>query len=309
MRTGWDRGGLRRPPGSLDPLRSEPGLRAVRAPGARPLGGPPDTFVDSAFQRELGVGRARAPRGRATFPSRPAAYRGRPVWRLSTPVRQDRLAGAGYSPDHLEVKVDVETGIPLYASLDGGREAPAEAGDPTAGRQRRRLAGRPDSRLPRRRRADPQRPGLPARRPRRGRGRRRLRAARPRVAARGLRARRRHGGAGGRRRPAPRRSTPSPPTSSPWSTGAASTGSCSRPGSRLDGDWSDPLATGEGFVDRPERIRLQRGALSGVEANLLIVPLALPHIWALTDDLVVTVAGDLNREQLLRVTESLEARR
>ena len=76
-----------------------------------------------------------------------------------------------------------------------------------------------------------------------------------------------------------------------------------------DGDWSDPLATGEGFVDRPERIRLQRGALSGVEANLLIVPLALPHIWALTDDLVVTVAGDLNRAQLLRVSESLEARR
>ena len=76
----------------------------------------------------------------------------------------------------------------------------------------------------------------------------------------------------------------------------------------IEGDWSDPLATGEGFVDRSERIRLERGALSGVEANLLIVPLALPHIWALSDDLVVTVAGDLNREQLLRVSESLEAR-
>ena len=77
----------------------------------------------------------------------------------------------------------------------------------------------------------------------------------------------------------------------------------------IEGDWSDPLATGEGFVDRPERIRLERGALSGVEANLLIVPLALPHIWALSDDLVVAVAGDLNRGQLLHVAESLEARR
>lgn len=53
-------------------------------------------------------------------------------------------------------------------------------------------------------------------------------------------------------------------------------------------------------------IRLERGALSGVEANLLIVPLAIPHIWALTDELVVTVAGDLSREELVRVAESLE---
>jgi hypothetical protein len=46
--------------------------------------------------------------------------------------------------------------------------------------------------------------------------------------------------------------------------------------------------------------------LSGVEANLLIVPPAIPHIWALTDELVVTVAGDLDRAELLRVAESLE---
>jgi hypothetical protein len=72
--------------------------------------------------------------------------------------------------------------------------------------------------------------------------------------------------------------------------------------------WGDPLATGEGFVDHPERIRARRGALSGVELNLLIVPRAIPHVWALTDDLVVTVGGDLTRAELLRVTESLAAR-
>jgi hypothetical protein len=72
--------------------------------------------------------------------------------------------------------------------------------------------------------------------------------------------------------------------------------------------WSDPLATGEGFVDDPEDVQLERGALSGVEANLLIVPLTLPHLWALTDELVVTVAGDLSRDELIRVAESLEAR-
>jgi hypothetical protein len=75
------------------------------------------------------------------------------------------------------------------------------------------------------------------------------------------------------------------------------------------GDWTDPLATGEGYVDRPERVRVRRGALSGVEINLLIVPRNIPHIWALTDELVVTVSGDLDRRELLRVAESLGARR
>ena len=76
----------------------------------------------------------------------------------------------------------------------------------------------------------------------------------------------------------------------------------------IPGAWSDPLATGEGFVDRPEQIRVERGALSGVEASVLIVPLAIPHIWAQTDQLVITVSGDLTRGELLHVAESLEAR-
>jgi hypothetical protein len=69
--------------------------------------------------------------------------------------------------------------------------------------------------------------------------------------------------------------------------------------------WSDPLATGEGFVDEPERITLSDGALAGVGAELLIVPRNIPHIWALTNELVVTVSGDLNRAQLIGVAESL----
>ncbi len=73
--------------------------------------------------------------------------------------------------------------------------------------------------------------------------------------------------------------------------------------------WSDPLFTGEGFVDEPERIVLRRGALAGTTAELVIVPRGLPHLWALTDDLVVTVGGDLGRDELVRVTESLLRRR
>jgi hypothetical protein len=78
------------------------------------------------------------------------------------------------------------------------------------------------------------------------------------------------------------------------------------PGS--ESEWSDPLATGEGFVDRRESVRARRGALSGVELKLLIVPRNIPHAWALTDKLVVTVSGDVSRAELLRVAESLRER-
>lgn len=38
-------------------------------------------------------------------------------------------------------------------------------------------------------------------------------------------------------------------------------------------------------------------------------PLASPHVWALTEDLVVTVSGDLTRGELLEVAESLQPHR
>ena len=64
---------------------------------------------------------------------------------------------------------------------------------------------------------------------------------------------------------------------------------------------------GEGYRDRPERVILGRGTLSGVEAKLLLVPRNVPHLWALGDELVVTVSGELGRAELVRVAESLEA--
>jgi len=72
--------------------------------------------------------------------------------------------------------------------------------------------------------------------------------------------------------------------------------------------WDDPLGTGEGFRDNPELIRVAAGALAGVQAELLIVARNTPHIWAKTDKLVVTIAGDLSRADLLAVAESLQAR-
>jgi hypothetical protein len=75
-----------------------------------------------------------------------------------------------------------------------------------------------------------------------------------------------------------------------------------------NGDWSDPLATGEGFPDRPVRIVLHGGALDGAGAELLIRPRGIPHVWTASDGLVVTVGGDLGRAELVRVAESLERR-
>jgi hypothetical protein len=72
--------------------------------------------------------------------------------------------------------------------------------------------------------------------------------------------------------------------------------------------WSDPLATGEGFPDEPERVTIAEGALQGVEAEILIVPRGVPHAWTIAEDLVVTVAGDLGRDQIVALLNALEAR-
>ena len=81
---------------------------------------------------------------------------------------------------------------------------------------------------------------------------------------------------------------------------------------RLGGEdaraWSDPLATGEGSVQRPERVSFSSGALAGHDGELVIDPLVDPHVWALTEELVVTVSGDLTRDELLNVAQSLEPR-
>jgi hypothetical protein len=53
---------------------------------------------------------------------------------------------------------------------------------------------------------------------------------------------------------------------------------------------------------------LWRGALSDVEAKLLLMPRNVPHLWALGDDLVVTVSRNLSRTELVRVAESMEPR-
>jgi hypothetical protein len=69
--------------------------------------------------------------------------------------------------------------------------------------------------------------------------------------------------------------------------------------------WTDPLASGEGFQDDPEELVLKGGALDAAPAQLLVDPRTTPHLWALTPTLVVTVSGDLSRAELLSVAQSL----
>jgi hypothetical protein len=76
--------------------------------------------------------------------------------------------------------------------------------------------------------------------------------------------------------------------------------------SAAGGPWSDPLATGEGYVDRPERVVLEAGTLTGHPAELVLEPRGIPHLWTRSDALVVTVSGALGNAELLRVAESLE---
>ena len=77
---------------------------------------------------------------------------------------------------------------------------------------------------------------------------------------------------------------------------------------RGGGTWNDPLASPQGFDDRPQTVAVASGALAGSSARLVLSPHAEPHLWALTNQLVVTVGGDLDRSELTRVAGSLQPR-
>jgi hypothetical protein len=78
---------------------------------------------------------------------------------------------------------------------------------------------------------------------------------------------------------------------------------------RGPGEWKDPLAAGQGIVDDEQPVSLDRGALAGAEARIVVAPGGTPHLWAETSKLVVTVSGDLSRQELVDVARSLTAKR
>jgi hypothetical protein len=57
-----------------------------------------------------------------------------------------------------------------------------------------------------------------------------------------------------------------------------------------------------------ERVTLQGGDLDGATAEVVVDPRAVPHLWVATPTLLVYVAGDLTRTELIEVAESLQRR-
>jgi len=75
---------------------------------------------------------------------------------------------------------------------------------------------------------------------------------------------------------------------------------------RLDhgAHWTDPFAV-PGLPAAGKPVRIDTGALKGLIARLVIDPRSIPHLWVVTDKLVVTVSGDANEFELLQVARSL----
>jgi hypothetical protein len=55
------------------------------------------------------------------------------------------------------------------------------------------------------------------------------------------------------------------------------------------------------------RFTVGAGALAGAQAELVLSPRGIPHVWAINDRLVVTVAGDASGDELRRLAESFAA--
>ena len=71
---------------------------------------------------------------------------------------------------------------------------------------------------------------------------------------------------------------------------------------------NDTLAIKGANPDKKETVTMTDGALKGQEAQLVMPAFGYPHLWASDSqgDLMVTIAGDLTRDQLLQVANSLE---
>ena len=284
-----------------------------------PDGGPDDRTLRRASAAIVAALQAAGdPRVAAT------SYDGRPAWRMRARVPVSKLAGPGASGDLLDVVVDQETGFPVSAreTLRGKllRErrverlsvnAPVPAGaftlavprrpeltpeqEPSAGpsvlRFRDRYRRVPLSGARAIVGYAPLAPGfLPAG----------YRRAETRVLRRGGSLTGRTGNEGGN------------PISrdvvvTAYRRGLQRMLITSRRRGR--GAWSDPLGAGEGVRVTERPLRLTAGALAGGRARLILDPQAIPHAWVLTSGLVVTVGGDLSRDEIVKVVTSLERRR
>jgi hypothetical protein len=70
--------------------------------------------------------------------------------------------------------------------------------------------------------------------------------------------------------------------------------------------WGDPLIGSAPMGRAPEQVTFRGGALEGHTGEVVVDANSVPHVWAVAGALVVTVAGNLDRDELVRVAESLK---
>ena len=61
-----------------------------------------------------------------------------------------------------------------------------------------------------------------------------------------------------------------------------------------------------GWPDSRTAVKVTDGAFAGARGNVVIAPLTIPHLWAVKDGMLLTVAGDATAEELLAVADSME---
>ena len=286
-----------------------------------PGAGPPDAFSRSLLRRELGSVVRAFVTDTSDVPVTEIVEQGRDAWLLVTPVAPNKLAGPGGSGDQLEVVVDRQSGFPLRIteSLEGQFLHEIRLSDlvvdqpvapdtfdlefPTGVEVFRQDAGFRPVTLDQVAPIAGYRPVLPTDVPAG------FELAEVTAAA--------QGGFTGNEGMNPeaegvvsvayRRGFDRIVVST-RSTGGIPPCAGQAPESIVSACWADPLASGEGILDEPERFVVGRGELAGAAAELVLSARGTPHVWTIDDRLVVTVAGDASAEELRRMAESFTTR-
>ncbi len=285
----------------------------VKNPGA----GPPDSFARSALRRNLASIVRAFITDRSDVAVTEVMEAGREAWRLSTPVVPNKLAGPGRSGDRLEVVVDRQSGFPLriteslqdrflhevrLSNLSADvalPEATFTIDFPAGARVFRQDAGFRRVSLDEAARVVGYEPLVPTALPKG------FVVSEVLVATKGA--------ATGNE------------AANPEASGVVSvafrrgfdrvvvTSRLRGPVARCTDDqgtgatacWADPLASGEGNLDEPERVTISQGVLHGDYTEFVLSPRGVPHIWSIGEKLVVTIAGDASGAELLRLAESM----
>jgi hypothetical protein len=69
--------------------------------------------------------------------------------------------------------------------------------------------------------------------------------------------------------------------------------------------WKDPLQVSSVAATTPDPVAFTSGALAGQSGYAVIAPDEFPHVWTAGPKLVVTIAGTVDRADLLKVANSL----